>query len=232
MEATTTIWLTKPMAPQDAESVAVMRWAIEEDAAREGSLAGECLAAARAAGLSAEDTYVFLAYELLLRLEEQQQRHKYLSDIAPFIESTPSSPRVDPAPSPPVCPRRHLPPVSRRASWSTWGGSRVIRSVGCCISSGLRLGPPVPMRPLATATEVRAQQLRRGCPPRDRACRFRRRGRSGSGNRNLEAQHRQVDGCCGAEERDAHLRCLRRWLDAQLQTRGRGRRGNLRQGDV
>src|SRR5438105_12992618 len=67
MEATTTIWLTKPMAPQDAESVAVMRWAIEEDAAREGSLAGECLAAAQAAGLSAEDTYVFLAYELLLR---------------------------------------------------------------------------------------------------------------------------------------------------------------------
>ncbi len=100
MEATTTVWLTKPMAPQDAESVAVMRWAIEEDAAREGSLAGECLAAARAAGLSAEDTYVFLAYELLLRLEEQQQRHKYLSDIAPFIESTPSSPGVDPAPSP------------------------------------------------------------------------------------------------------------------------------------
>src|SRR3989440_4352680 len=50
MEATTTVWLTKPMAPQDAESVAVMRWAIEEDAAREGSLAGECLAAARAAG--------------------------------------------------------------------------------------------------------------------------------------------------------------------------------------
>src|SRR5213076_2004676 len=94
MEATTTVWLTKPMAPQDAESVAVMRWAIEEDAAREGSLAGECLAAARAAGLSAEDTYVFLAYELLLRLEEQQQRHKYLSDIAPFIESAPSSPGV------------------------------------------------------------------------------------------------------------------------------------------
>ena len=104
MEATTTVWLTKPMAPQDAESVAVMRWAIEEDAAREGSLAGECLAAARAAGLSAEDTYVFLAYELLLRLEEQQQRYKYLSDIAPFIESTPSSPGVDPAPSPPGVP--------------------------------------------------------------------------------------------------------------------------------
>src|SRR6266700_2282429 len=104
MEATTTVWLTKPVAPQDAESVAVMRWAIEEDAAREGSLAGECLAAARAAGLSAEDTYVFLAYELLLRLEEQQQRHQYLSDIAPFIESTPSSPGVDPAPSPPGVP--------------------------------------------------------------------------------------------------------------------------------
>jgi hypothetical protein len=92
MEATTTVWLTKPLAPQDAESVAVMRWAIEEDAAREGSLAGECFAAARAAGLSTEDTYVFLAYELLLRLEEQQQRHAYLSDFAPFVEAKPSSP--------------------------------------------------------------------------------------------------------------------------------------------
>lgn len=115
MEATTTIWLTKPMAPQDAESVAVMRWAIEEDAAREGSLAGECLAAARAAGLSVEDTYVFLAYELLLRLEEQQQRHKYLSDIAPFIESTPSSPRVDPAPSSPGVAARLVEHVGRLA---------------------------------------------------------------------------------------------------------------------
>lgn len=85
------MWLAKPEAPQDAESVAVMRWAIEEDATREGSLAGECLAAARAAGLSAEDTYAFLAYQLLLRLEEQQQRHMYLSDIAPFVEQPPSS---------------------------------------------------------------------------------------------------------------------------------------------
>jgi hypothetical protein len=91
METGTTVWLAKPEAPQDAESVAVMRWAIEEDAAREGSLAGECLAAARAAGLSAEDTYVFLAYQLLLRLEEQQQRHMYLSEIAPFVEQPPSS---------------------------------------------------------------------------------------------------------------------------------------------
>ena len=73
MEATTTVWLNKPMAPQDAESVAVMRWAIEEDAAREGSLAGECFAAARAAGLSAEDTYVFLAYELLLRTAHEER---------------------------------------------------------------------------------------------------------------------------------------------------------------
>lgn len=86
METGTTVWLAKPEAPQDAESVAAMRWAIEQDATREGSLAGECLAAARAAGLSAEDTYAFLAYQLLLRLEEQQQRHLYLSDIAPIIE--------------------------------------------------------------------------------------------------------------------------------------------------
>jgi hypothetical protein len=91
METGTVVWLAKPEAPQNAESVAVMRWAIEEDAAREGSFAGECLAAARAAGLSAEDTYVFLAYELLLRLEEQQQRHMYLSEIAPFVERPPSA---------------------------------------------------------------------------------------------------------------------------------------------
>src|SRR5438105_9243881 len=71
MEATTTVWLTKPMAPQDAESVAVMRWAIEEDAAREGSLAGECLAAARAAGLSAEDTYVFRSEEHTSELQSR-----------------------------------------------------------------------------------------------------------------------------------------------------------------
>jgi hypothetical protein len=91
METGTVVWLARPEAPQNAESVAVMRWAIEEDAAREGSLAGECLAGARAAGLSTEDTYVFLAYELLLRLEEQQQRHMYLSEIAPFVEQPPSA---------------------------------------------------------------------------------------------------------------------------------------------
>jgi hypothetical protein len=91
METTTTVWLTKPEPPQDAESIAAMRWAIEQDAAREGSLAGECLRAARAAGLSPEDTYVFLAYQALLRVEEQQQRHVYLSDIAPFAEPPPPS---------------------------------------------------------------------------------------------------------------------------------------------
>jgi len=118
------------MAPQDAESVAVMRWAIEEDAAREGSLAGECLAAARAAGLSAEDTYVFLAYELLLRLEEQQQRHKYLSDIAPFTESTPSSPGVDPAPSSPgVDPAPSSPGVPSAPS-SPGVAARIVEHVG------------------------------------------------------------------------------------------------------
>jgi hypothetical protein len=89
MEGTTTVWLVKPEAPQDAESVAVMRRAIEQDAAREGSLIGECLDAARARGLSGEETYVFLAYQALLRLEETHERHIYLSDIAPFLESVP-----------------------------------------------------------------------------------------------------------------------------------------------
>src|ERR1700719_346277 len=89
MEGTTTVWLVKPEAPQDAESVAVMRRAIEQDGAREGSLIGECLDAARARGLSGEETYVFLAYQALLRLEETHERHIYLSDIAPFLESAP-----------------------------------------------------------------------------------------------------------------------------------------------
>ena len=89
MEGTTTVWLVKPQAPQDAETVALMRRAIEHDGAREGSLVGECLDAARARGLSGEETYVFLAYQALLRLEETHQRHVYLSDIAPFLESVP-----------------------------------------------------------------------------------------------------------------------------------------------
>ena len=89
MEGTTTVWLVKPEAPQDAESVAVMRRAIEQDGARGGSLIGECLDAARARGLSGEETYVFLAYQALLRLEETHERHIYLSDIAPFLESAP-----------------------------------------------------------------------------------------------------------------------------------------------
>src|SRR6267143_649084 len=89
MQAITTVWLVKPEAPQDAESVAVMRRAIEKDGAREGSLIGECLDAARARGLSGEETYVFLAYQALLRLEETHERHIYLSDIAPFLESVP-----------------------------------------------------------------------------------------------------------------------------------------------
>src|SRR6267378_324054 len=94
MEGTTTVWLVKPEAPQDAESVAVMRRSIEKDGAREGSLIGECLDAARARGLSGEETYVFLAYQALLRLEETHQRHIYLSDIAPFLKSVPSRPGV------------------------------------------------------------------------------------------------------------------------------------------
>jgi hypothetical protein len=91
MEGTTTVWLVKPEAPQDAERVAVMRRAIEQDGAREGGLIGECLDAARARGLSGEETYVFLAYQALLRLEETHERHIYLSDIAPFLESVPRS---------------------------------------------------------------------------------------------------------------------------------------------
>jgi hypothetical protein len=93
MEAITTVVLVRPEAPQDAEGVAVMRREIEQDGAREGSLVGECLEAARARGLSAEETYVFIAYQALLRLEETHQRHIYLSDIAPFFES-PSPPGV------------------------------------------------------------------------------------------------------------------------------------------
>jgi hypothetical protein len=86
MEANITVCLLKPEAPQDPRRVAVMRQAIEQDGAREGSLASECLTAARAHGLSSEDTYVFLAYQALFRLAETNQRHVYLSDIAPFIE--------------------------------------------------------------------------------------------------------------------------------------------------
>jgi len=93
MEGTTTVWLVKPEAPQGAQSVAVMRRAIEQDGAREGSLICECLDAARARGLNGEETYVFLAYQALLRLEETHQQHIYLSDIAPFLESAPR-PRV------------------------------------------------------------------------------------------------------------------------------------------
>ncbi len=85
MEANTTLWLARPEAPQDPDSVAAMRRAIEEDGAREGSLAGECLDAARARGLSGEQAYIFLAYQALLRLEETHQRHIYLSDLAPPV---------------------------------------------------------------------------------------------------------------------------------------------------
>ncbi len=89
MEAITSVRLVKPEAPQDAESIERMRWSIEQDAAREGSLIGRCLTLARACGLSAEETYVFLAYHALLQLEETHQRHIYLSDVAPFLESAP-----------------------------------------------------------------------------------------------------------------------------------------------
>jgi hypothetical protein len=94
MEAITTVWLVRPEAPQDTQGVAAMRRAIEQDGARDGSLVGECLEAARARGLSGEETYVFLAYQALLRLAETHQRHIYLSNIAPFLESVPSRPGV------------------------------------------------------------------------------------------------------------------------------------------
>ena len=90
MEAITTVWLVKPEAPKDTEGVAVMRRAIEQDGAREGSLVAECLESARARGLSGEETYVFIAYQALLRLQETHERHIYLSDVAPFLESVPS----------------------------------------------------------------------------------------------------------------------------------------------
>jgi hypothetical protein len=84
MEANTTVWLVKPEPPDDAEGLAAMRRAIEQDGTREGSLVAECLDAARARGLSDEETYVYLAYEALLRLEETQQRHIYLNDATPL----------------------------------------------------------------------------------------------------------------------------------------------------
>jgi hypothetical protein len=93
-QAITTVWLVKPEAPNDAEGVTAMRLAIEQDGAREGSLVAECLEAARARGLSDEDTYVFIAYQALLRLQETHEQHVYLSDVAPFLESVPSPPGV------------------------------------------------------------------------------------------------------------------------------------------
>lgn len=80
MDANTTVWLIKPEPPHDADGVAAMRRAIEQDGTREGTLASDCLVAARASGLSGEETYLFLAYEALLRLEETRQRHIYLND--------------------------------------------------------------------------------------------------------------------------------------------------------
>lgn len=80
MDANTTVWLVKPEPPHDADGVAAMRRAIEQDGTREGTLASDCLVAARASGLSGEETYLFLAYEALLRLEETRQRHIYLTD--------------------------------------------------------------------------------------------------------------------------------------------------------
>lgn len=89
--ARTTVWLEKPTVPKDRESVARMRRAIEEDAPRQ-SLIAECLNSARTIGLSGEDTYVFLAYHALLRLEEIHQSHIYLSDIAPVVSAAGAAP--------------------------------------------------------------------------------------------------------------------------------------------
>jgi len=97
MEAITTVWLVKPEAPQGAEGVADCVGRSNRMAPAMASLVRECLEAARARGLSAEETYVFLAYQALLRLEETHQRHIYLSNIAPFLESVPSRPGVMPS---------------------------------------------------------------------------------------------------------------------------------------
>jgi hypothetical protein len=91
----TTVWLAKPAAPRDAEGVARMRRAIEEDAPSR-SLITECLKAARAVGLSGEDTYVFLAYHALLRIEEMHQSHVYLSDITPVLPAAAALAPVQP----------------------------------------------------------------------------------------------------------------------------------------
>jgi hypothetical protein len=96
--ARTTVWLVKPAAPKDRESVARMRRAIEEDAPRR-SLIKECLKAARAIGLSGEDTYVFLAYHALLQIEEMDQSHIYLSDIAPVVQEAAVGPAQPLAPA-------------------------------------------------------------------------------------------------------------------------------------
>ena len=125
MEAVTTVWLAKPDAPRGAESVDVMRWAIAQDGARPGSLIGECLEVAQARGLSEEETYVFLAYQALLRLEEAQQRHLYLSDIAPFVEG------VAPQPAAPArkAPRRMRMRVKRLARSAVKQALRFERAV-------------------------------------------------------------------------------------------------------
>jgi len=105
MEAITTVWLVKPEAPQDAQSITFMRRAIEQDGTRRGSLVADCLEAARARGLTREQTYVFLAYQALLWLEETHQRHIYLSDIAPFLQ--PLSPQS-------AAPAREAPNITAR----------------------------------------------------------------------------------------------------------------------
>ena len=124
MEAVTTVWLVKPEAPRGAESIDVMRRAIEQDAARPGSLIGECLEVARARELSEEETYVFLAYQALLRLEETQQRHIYLSDIAPFVER---------AASQPAAPTRKAPGITARI------GTRVKRLARSAVEQALHI---------------------------------------------------------------------------------------------
>src|SRR5579862_4395665 len=93
MDANTTVWLIKPEPPHDADGVAAMRRAIEQDGTREGTLTSDCLVAARASGLSGEETYLFLAYEALLRLEETRQRHIYLND-APQADAQPAGYRA------------------------------------------------------------------------------------------------------------------------------------------
>lgn len=60
-----------------------MRKAIAEGA-RDSALIASCMRQAQHAGLSGEDTYVMLAFQALVRLEDYYQRALHLSRIRPL----------------------------------------------------------------------------------------------------------------------------------------------------